>query len=307
MLGIGDDGAVVQPSAGQSIVVAVDTLVSGRHFFPDCQPEDVAWKALAVNLSDLAAMGAQPKWALLSLSLPLENAQVDWVKRFMSGWQVLAQRYAIALIGGDTTRSEQLTVSVTLMGEVPKASVIKRSGASLGDELWVSGSIGDAGLALAQRYAGQIVDMKMAARLDRPSPRVDLGLALRNLATAAIDVSDGLLADLGHLLKASGDLGVRVDVDDMPFSAPVRLWEDQTNSMLPLTSGDDYELLFTASDAVHNELLALSAELSLPLTCIGRVLSPEQGMQLIKNGELLAIPPGRGFDHFASPAIMKTS
>jgi thiamine-monophosphate kinase len=307
LLGIGDDAAIVQPTTGQSIVVALDTLVSGRHFFPTCAPEDIAWKALAVNLSDLAAMGAVPKWALLSLSLPLENAQKGWIKRFMAGWQGLAQQYAVALIGGDTTRADQLAVSVTLIGEVSPGSAIQRSGAMPGDEIWLSGTIGDAGLALAQRYANQAVDDAVAMRLDRPTPRVNLGFSLRNLATAAIDISDGFLADLGHILKASGNLGARVEVDAMPFSPMVDAWQRQMSPLLPLTSGDDYELLFTAPIALHNRLNALSEELSVALTCVGRVLPSDQGMQLIKNGELLVIPQRQGFDHFASPAIMKTS
>ncbi len=308
LLGIGDDAAVVQAPEGQSVVVALDTLVENHHFFAGCAPEDIAWKSLAVNLSDLAAMGAEPRWALLALSLPEAMATSDWLARFMQGWQSLATQYGVALIGGDTTRSDRLTVSVTLMGTVPIGQAIQRAGARVGDEIWLSGSIGDAGLALAQLYRNDQPLTEMAERLHRPQPRVALGQALQGLATAAVDVSDGFLADLEHLLKASGGLGAGCYLDQFPFSEPVLQWvHENENPCLPLTSGDDYELIFTAAPQVRERIEQLSVELNLGLTKVGVITNTQGGIGLWHADKLLAIPTRRGFDHFASTDIMKSS
>lgn len=307
-LGIGDDAAIVQASEGQSVVVALDTLVENHHFFAGCAPEDIAWKSLAVNLSDLAAMGAEPRWALLALSLPEAMATSDWLARFMQGWQALASQFGVALIGGDTTRSDRLTISVTLMGVVPIGQAIQRAGARVGDEIWLSGSVGDAGLALAQLYLGEQPLVQVAERLHRPQPRVALGKALRGLATAAVDVSDGFLADLEHLLKASGRLGAGCYLHQFPFSEPVLEWiHDSANPCLPLTSGDDYELIFTAAPEQADAIQKLSVELNVRLTKVGVMTNTQGGVGLWHADKLLAIPTRRGFDHFAPADIMKTS
>lgn len=307
-LGIGDDAAVVQAPDGHSIVVALDSLVENHHFFAGCAPEDVAWKSLAVNLSDLAAMGAEPRWALLALSLPEAMADTAWLARFMQGWQSLASEYGVALIGGDTTRSDRLTVSVTLMGVIPTGQAIQRAGARQGDEIWVSGSIGDAGLALAQLYRHEQPLAQVAERLHRPQPRVALGQALRGLASAAVDVSDGFLADLEHLLKASGRLGATCSINKIPFSEPVLQWVHETsNPCLPLTSGDDYELIFTADPAQAESIEQLAIALNLPLTKVGVITDTQGGVGLWYADKLLAMPKKRGFDHFSDPSLMDSS
>lgn len=299
-LGIGDDAAVVQTPEAHSVVVAVDTLVEHHHFFAGCAPDDVAWKSLAVNLSDLAAMGAEPRWALLALSLPEAMADTAWLARFMQGWQALAMQHGVALIGGDTTRSDRLTVSVTLMGVVPIGQSIQRAGARVGDDIWLSGGIGDAGLALTQLYRGEQPVAEVAECLHRPQPRVALGQALRGIATAAVDVSDGFLADLEHLLKASGRLGATCYMNKIPFSEPVLSWvHDCANPCLPLTSGDDYELIFTAAPDDEQKILDLAQQLNLPLSKVGVVTNTQGGVGLWHADKLLAMPKKRGFDHFS--------
>ena len=200
-LGIGDDAALLQPPAGMQLAVAMDTLNAGVHFPEATSSADIGWKALAVNLSDLAAMGAQPAWCTLSLSLP--EADVAWVDTFLDGFLALADEHGVALVGGDTTRGP-LSVCVTAHGFVETGSELRRSGALVGDDVWTSGTPGDAAGALAQMLADKAVDPALRVRLDRPTPRVALGRALRGIATACIDVSDGLLADLGHVCEASG-------------------------------------------------------------------------------------------------------
>jgi thiamine-monophosphate kinase len=304
VLGIGDDGAVIQAQQGQQVVVALDTLVAGRHFFVGQDAADIAYKSLAVNLSDLAAMGATPKWALLSLALPQDCAHETWISRFMAGWIALARQYDVALIGGDTTRSDTLTISVTLMGEVAAGRALKRAGARAGDDIWVSGTIGDAGLALQQLLAQSEPDVAMAQRLHRPTPRVALGQLLGGVATAAIDVSDGLLADLGHLLKASG-VGASLRVDDMPFSAPVQSWVQQSGWQQPLSAGDDYELLFTAPAKSRAHIRDIMAATGVPVCTIG-MITASSGLQLIEKGVAQLIPSRLGFDHFGATDYNET-
>jgi thiamine-monophosphate kinase len=306
VLGIGDDGAVVQSQQGKQVVVALDTLVTGRHFFVGQDAADIAYKALAVNLSDLAAMGATPKWALLSLALPTTCANPTWFKQFMLGWSGLAQQHDVALIGGDTTYSDTLTVSVTLMGEVATGLAITRSGAQVGDDIWLSGSLGDAGLALAKLLADQYPHVAIAQRLHRPTARVALGQALVGMATAAIDISDGLLADLGHLLKAS-QVGAVLRIEAMPFSEAVSEWVEQSGWEKPLTSGDDYELLFSVPLQYRTQIQSLAVALGLEISCIGKITAQDQGLIITKEDKEQAIPSRKGFDHFASADIMKTS
>ncbi|HEY2628749.1 MAG TPA: thiamine-phosphate kinase, partial [Usitatibacter sp.] len=205
VLGVGDDAALVDVSNGMDLAVSTDTMVSGTHFFPDVHPENLGHKALAVNLSDMAAMGAMPYWAMLALTLP--TVDDAWLASFAKGFFDLAEEFNVSLIGGDTTRGP-LSFTVTIMGEVPAGAALRRNGAKAGNDVWVSGNIGDAALAVAHRHGKVVLSEadyhEAVMRLYEPTPRVGLGQALRGMATAAIDVSDGLLADLGHICRLSG-------------------------------------------------------------------------------------------------------
>lgn len=270
VLGIGDDAALLQPPPGMQLAVAMDTLNAGVHFLPDTAPADIGWKVLAVNLSDLAAMGAQPAWCTLSLSLP--DADEAFVDGFLDGFLQLAALHDVALVGGDTTRGP-LSVCVTAHGLVEPGTALRRDGARSGDEVWVSGTLGDAAGALAQWRAGGDRDGALRMRLDRPTPRVALGRALRGIASTCIDVSDGLLADLGHVCGASG-VGAEVDADALPASEALRAAFDAPHRRaLQATGGDDYELCFTAPPSRRDAVQALAARLALPLMCIGRVVA----------------------------------
>lgn len=244
VLGIGDDAALLQPVPGQQMVACTDTLVEGVHFLPGTSPADLGWKSLAVNLSDLAAMGADPAWALLALTLPGPDAA--WLDAFMAGFNELASAHGLALVGGDTTKGP-LAINVTALGQLPPGSALQRSGAQVGDGVYVSGTPGDAAAALQLLQSGantaQHADLLM--RLARPQPRVALGVALRGLASAAIDVSDGLLADLGHVGHASA-VAMDVHVQLLPVSAALRRYDmtDTARLALQLGGGDDYELAF---------------------------------------------------------------
>jgi thiamine-monophosphate kinase len=297
VLGIGDDAAVIASQHGSQLVVALDTLVAGRHFFIDQDAADIAYKSLAVNLSDLAAMGAVPKWALLSLALPKNCANASWIASFMSGWSLLAQAYSVALVGGDTTRSDTLTISVTLMGEIASGQAITRSGANQGDDIWVTGTIGDAGLALVQLLAGQQPEITISQRLHRPNARVVLGKHLVQVASAAIDISDGLLADLSHLLKAS-NVGAVLALEEIPFSDAVQSWIERSGWENPLTSGDDYELLFTAPPNYRDTIFKLAQQTNTPVCHIGAIVDVNNGLKIQKKGQLLVLPTRKGFDHF---------
>jgi thiamine-monophosphate kinase len=292
VLGVGDDGAIVRPSPGCALVVSTDMLVAGTHFLPDADPADLGWKTLAVNVSDMAAMGAQPKWALLAAALPAATER--WIEQFATGFFACAERYGIDVIGGDTTKGPR-NFCVTIFGEVPEGKALLRSGARPGDEIWVSGTPGRAARGLAH-LQGQIVLEEPArtdclAALHRPQPRVALGLALRGLATSAIDVSDGLLADLGHILDASNAAAtLRIAVPPEPT------FEDHCY----LSGGDDYELLFTAPAERHEDVLALAETPGLPLTLIGSVEAGTPGRLHVLDlaGHSLDIAR-RGYDHFA--------
>lgn len=297
-LGIGDDAALLQPQAGLQLVVTADTLNSGVHFPPETPAADIGWKTLAVNLSDLAAMGAQPAWCTLALSLP--DAQEDWVDGFADGFFALADAHGIVLIGGDTTRGP-LSLSVTAMGQVAPGTALRRDAAQVGDDIWVSGTLGDAAVAL-RAWQGGTLDVRQLAddaavehlrlRLARPTPRVALGRALVGLAHAAVDVSDGLLADLGHVCARSG-LGARIDPARLPLSAAARARVGETHARAAaLRGGDDYELCFTTSPSRREKVQALSERLSLPLTRIGEMV-PGQGIDAA--GHERDAP---GYEHF---------
>jgi thiamine-monophosphate kinase len=293
VLGIGDDGAVLSPPAGQHLVAAVDTLVSGVHFPAGTQAADIGWKALAVNLSDLAAMGAEPAWALLSLTLPKDDPR--WLEGFLDGFLELAAQHRVALVGGDTTRGS-LMVSVQVMGFVPVGTALARSGARVGDRLWVTGTLGDAAAGLSlwgDRARGSRGTRWLIERLRRPTPRVEAGLALRGHARAAIDISDGLLADLGHVCAASG-VGAEIEVATLPTSAALAALPEPQRRAWQLTGGDDYELLFALPEGVPVPS-ALSG--SVAATAIGRLVAGSGVRVLDDQGRSMRVDRS-GYRHF---------
>lgn len=295
LLGIGDDAALLQVPANVQLVVAMDTLNAGVHFPEATSPADIGWKALAVNLSDLAAMGATPAWCTLSLSLP--TADAAWVDAFLDGFLELAQTHDVALVGGDTTRGP-LSVCVTAHGFVESKSALRRSGARVGDEVWVSGTLGDATGALAQMQAGRAIDPELRTRLDRPTPRIALGRALCGIATACIDVSDGLLADLGHVCAVS-EVGAEIELAALPASAALRsAFDEESRRVLQASGGDDYELCFTASAAMRGDVERAAREAGIPVARIGRVVEGEGVVALDAGGKPWA-PPSTGYVHFA--------
>ena len=294
VLGIGDDAAIVQVPAGCQLVVCADTLNAGVHFPLDTAPADVGWKALAVNLSDLAAMGAQPGWCTLSLSMPADDPA--WLDRFLDGFLDLAERHGVALIGGDTTRGP-LSVSVTAHGLVAPGRALRRDGAQADDDIWVSGTLGDAAAALALLADGDTPVLSTAqtviadgaaaasssgasglrARLDRPQPRVALGLRLAGVASAGIDISDGLFSDLGHICRASG-LGAAVQLDALPSSPGLtQALDGAARRAFQTTGGDDYELCFTAPAGSRVQVGAIAAQTGVALTRVGRMVSADDG------------------------------
>lgn len=305
VLGIGDDAAVLRVAPGHQLVVTTDTLVAGRHFPRATAPRDIGWKSLAVNLSDLAAMGAAPAWVSLALTLP--RSDTVWLDAFIGGFQALARWHGVALVGGDTTRGS-LSITVTAHGLVPRGTALRRDGARAGDAIYVSGSLGDAaaGLRVARgRFPGSPVATARAlrARLDRPEPRIALGLVLRGIASAAIDVSDGLVQDLGHILRASG-MGAVVEVDALPASRALRsaVTSRATRRRMQMSGGDDYELCFTVPAAREARLAAIARRLRLPLTRIGTVLrSP--GLALLDGHTRPVRLSLAGYDHFSRATI----
>ncbi|MFO1377698.1 MAG: thiamine-phosphate kinase [Steroidobacteraceae bacterium] len=296
LLGVGDDAALVAPPAGQVLAMAVDTLVEGVHFLPDDPADSIGHRALAVNLSDLAAMGAEPAWCLLSLTL----ARTDeaWLEGFARGMASLARRHRVALIGGDTT-SGRLTVAVTVVGFVPAATALRRDGARDGDAIFVSGSVGDAAAGLALRRgslsAAGADAGALRGRYLRPEPRVALGLALRGVASACIDVSDGLGGDLRKLCEASG-VGADLDGGALPVSPELRRAVADRHRAMALGGGDDYELLFTVPPGRCAGVERLASV--TPVTRIGRIRG---GTGVCCDGVALEGEAGHGFDHFREP------
>ena len=295
LLDVGDDCALLHVPAGRELAVSIDTLVEGVHFLPGCDPEALGHKALAVGLSDLAAAGAEPAWATLALTLP--QARADWVSGFARGFAALAGSEDVRLVGGDITRGP-LTVTVQVHGLVPAGHGLRRSGARPGDLICVSGALGDAGLALRHLERGEPLDAYLRQRLERPQPRVALGEVLRGAASAAIDLSDGLAADLGHLLEASG-CGAWVELDRLPLTDQVagQLAADG-DWALPVCAGDDYELCFTLPPAHAGELAVMAAAAGCPLTQIGEI-EARPGLRLVRaDGSHWSSGAG-GYDHFA--------
>ena len=302
VLGVGDDAAIVRAGKGAELVISTDMLVAGAHFFHDADPRKLGHKALAVNLSDIAAMGATPRWATLSIALP----QVDtrWLAAFMSGFMRLARRHRVDLVGGDTTRGP-LNICVQIMGEVPRGRALRRDRARAGDDVWVSGALGDAALALAVRRgripAAPRERRALMHRLDAPVPRVRLGIALRGIARSAIDISDGLIADLGHICESSRVAAV-VGLPDLPCSALLKRQLDRPAARTALLSGgDDYELCFTASRARREAIARLARRLRLKLTRVGKITRRQRGLPLVSvldaEGRPLRVQSG-GFEHF---------
>ena len=292
LVGIGDDCALLRPDAGLELAVTTDMLVEGRHFLPGAEPEALGHKALAVNLSDMAAMGAAPRWATLALALPAADER--WLAAFARGFFALAERYGVDLVGGDTTRGPLLTISITALGEVPAGVAMYRASARPGDDIWVSGELGGAALALAHPELAEL-----APRLHRPEPRVELGERLRGLARAAIDVSDGLAGDLGHILERS-QVGAVVEYEKIPRPAAFERFRELERDCV-LSGGDDYELLFTAAQPQRNELEALSHELKIPLSRIGSVQAGAAKLAVLDAAGKPIAHRG-GFDHFAPGA-----
>ena len=299
VLGIGDDAALLAAPAGQQLVACCDTLNAGVHFPVDAEASDIGWKALAVNLSDLAAMGASPAWVLLSLALP--EADADFLDGFLDGFAALADAAGAALVGGDTTHGP-LSITVTALGLVPAGQALTRAGARIGDAVCVSGSLGDASAALHLHHSELTDDgpeaRALRQRMRRPEPRLRLALALRGLAHAAIDVSDGLLADLGHIARASG-VGIELDAPALPCSPALRaLFEPAEQLHHAATGGDDYELVFCLAPEQLDELRARLGPDGVAVTCIGRVVAGE-GVRL-RGAEGEPIDLGRqGWEHFA--------
>lgn len=301
ILAVGDDGAVLRPRPGMDLVVSTDMLVADTHFLPSADPQALGWKALAVNISDMAAMAAEPRWALLAVALP--EADEEWLAAFADGFFACAARHNVDVIGGDTTRGP-LNLAPTVFGEVPSGMALTRAGARDGDDIWVSGAPGRAALGLAQ-LQGRIALPEPArggclAALHRPQPRVELGMALRDAATAAIDVSDGLLADLGHILESSG-CAARLEEKLLPWAPELAACEDRALAWSCLTAGgDDYELVFTAPAPRAAQIEDLSRRLGLPLTRIGSIRDGQPGAIELRGADGKPVPlRARGYEHFA--------
>jgi thiamine-monophosphate kinase len=297
-LGVGDDCALLNLAPGQQLAVSSDMLVEGRHFLSTVAPERLGHKALAVNLSDLAACGAEPLAFTLALALP--RADERWAAGFASGMFALADAHGIELVGGDTTAGP-LNICITVMGQVPPGQALLRSGARPGDELWVSGTLGDARLALevfrgTRPLQGEAFDAVRRA-MELPQPRVALGLSLRGVASSAIDISDGLLGDLGHLLQRSG-VGLQMQADRLPRSAVLAAQPLALQRLCTLAGGDDYELAFTAPAGRHADVLAAGRAAGVDVSCCGQV-TEGPGLQVTDAaGQTLDTQAWRGFDHF---------
>ena len=301
VLGVGDDCALWSPDPGMLQAVSTDMLIEGRHFLAGTDAEKLGRKSLAVNLSDLAAMGANPRYALLAIALPAADEQ--WIAAFAGGFFAQAARYGVELIGGDTTRGP-LVISITVIGEVPQAHALRRDAALAGDQVWLSGATGAAALALAHqqgrtRLAGDDL-IHCLARLDDPEPRVELGERLRGFARAAIDISDGLLADLGHIAESSA-VAIDIAADRLPVESALHACADADLRWECIAAGgDDYELAFTAPPARQAAIEQIGAELGLALTPIGTVVPGAPRVTLRDAGGQPKKLARSGFDHFGA-------
>ena len=302
MLGVGDDCALFAVPPGMHVATSKDLLLEGRHFFADVAPDALGHKALAVNLSDLAAMGAQPLGCLLGLALPAAHAVPAWLSAFARGFLDLADTHSCPLIGGDTTRSDTgLMISVTVFGAVPAEQALRRDAARPGDDIWVSGQLGEADVAL-DIMQGRLNDQHGALAvlrhaLERPEPQIALGLALCGVAHAALDISDGLLQDLAHILAASA-CGAELQEADLPIAETLAGYSAEVRRKAALGGGDVYQLCFTAPTDKRQQVQQIAAQLGVRLTKIGRV-TVEPGLRVLDaSGQCLQTLP-KGFDHFA--------
>ncbi len=303
VLGPGDDCALLQPTAGHQLAVTTDMLVAGTHFLPDTAPRNLGWKTLAVNLSDLAAMGAHPRWATLAGALP--DADENWISQFAEGLFACAREYGVDLVGGDTTRGP-MNLCITAIGEVAPGRALRRDGAAIGDQIWVSGRPGLASLGLAY-LQGKVTLPERWQRLcvgalEKPRPRVQLGQALIGIASAAIDVSDGLMADLGHIAERSG-CAAALQLVQLPHLPKGDTYDADLRRIAlecQLAGGDDYEICFTAPGTQSLAIGAIAAELELPLWCIGEMVTGPAGEVTVFDPDGKPIEFERkGFDHFS--------
>jgi len=296
--GIGDDAAIIQIPQDMQVVLSIDTMLEDTHFPAETTPYDIGYKALAVNLSDMAAMGALPKWALLSISLP-ENDE-SWLKEFATGFLELARHHSISLIGGDMSRGP-LSITVQIQGLVPTNTALMRDGAQKGDHIYVTGTLGDAGVGL-DIVSGKLSirerhKMFFLNRFNRPEISIGAGIRLRNIASSAIDVSDGLIADLGHILESS-HVGAEIEMDKIPLSEAMQQCINATTAWnYALTSGDDYRLCFTAPSEMQEKITNLLKDINVSVSCIGKIKG-ETGLQLkIPEGTSFE-PSGKSYEHF---------
>lgn len=302
VLGIGDDAALLKIPSGQLLAISVDTLVAGVHFPSDTAAYDIGYKALAVNLSDMAAMGAQPAWATLALTIP--KADRRWLRDFSRGFFALCAQYDLQLIGGDTTHGP-LSITVQIHGFVPPHKALRRSTAQAGDLIYVTGTLGNAGLALkllkkditTTHKITAVQRRKLIKTLNRPQPRIAEGMALRGIASSAIDLSDGLAADLGHILEASG-VGAVVYLDDLPLSPTLKQNLPQKEAwLLALSAGDDYELCFTVPPSNKNKLQKALEQTGCDYVCIGEIVEKQELHFKTHAGEIFQVVK-KGYQHF---------
>ncbi|EKY1891780.1 thiamine-phosphate kinase [Salmonella enterica subsp. arizonae serovar 35:z4,z32:-] len=300
--GIGDDCALLNIPEKQTLAISTDTLVAGNHFLPDIDPADLAYKALAVNLSDLAAMGADPAWLTLAITLP--EVDEPWLEAFSDSLFELLNYYDMQLIGGDTTRGP-LSMTLGIHGYIPAGRALKRAGAKPGDWIYITGTPGDSAAGLAVLQNRLLVSEETDAhyfikRHLRPMPRILHGQALRDIASAAIDISDGLISDLGHIVKASG-CGAKVDVDALPKSAAMMRHVDAGQALRwTLSGGEDYELCFTVPELNRGALDVAIGQLGVPFTCIGQMRADVEGLSFVRDGMPVTFD-WKGYDHFATP------
>lgn len=299
-LGVGDDGALIDLGGGKDLVLTTDTLVSGTHFLSSEDPTAIGFKSAAVNLSDLAAMGATPKYALLAITLPFSDEA--WLERFSKGLYSVLNQYSVNLVGGDTTRGDVLSITLTAIGFVSSDKALRRDHATFDDDVWVSGLIGVGAVGLliqrgTLRFSKRDEE-DFLARLRKPEPRVELGQKLLGIANSAIDISDGLVADAGHVAKGSG---TQIVIDFATIPTHTALNSSKRDPIIKnsiLGGGDDYELLFTANPDAKEQIDSIARDLDLRLTRIGKVRSGS-GVVVRDDGEELSVGFQRGFDHFA--------
>lgn len=300
ILSVGDDCAITSIPAGYQLAITTDTLVEGSHFLPSISPADLAYKSVAVNLSDLAAMGATPTWMSLALTLP--EIKEAWLAEFSQSLFAILDRYGVSLIGGDTTKGS-LSITLTAQGFLPENKGLFRHQAKVDDWIFVSGFLGDSAagldLLLQNRKIENESDRYLIQRHLRPMPRVELGLALRSFSCCSLDISDGLLADLGHILERS-QVGAEIYLENLPLSRHLCTQYEQTQAeKFALTGGEDYELCFTVSEEKREEMEQVLRSQGIKVTCIGKILPQTSGLNLLKNGEKVALPEHCGFDHFS--------